>query len=95
MITDLTDIMESATKLSRMDFLFSHGDVGSRGIGRWIELSRRLDPGLLPLVGLLELEGASLEAHLAQVGIAFEMLGCDLLLEADTSKTKAKAASFV
>lgn len=33
------------------------------------------------LVGLLDLEGATLEAHLAQAGIGFEMLGYDLMLE--------------
>jgi hypothetical protein len=94
LITYRTGVTETATKLNWMDFLFSYADVGSRGVGRWIDLSDKFERGLTPLVGLLELEGASLEAHLAQVGIGFEMLGYDLLIEAGGSKTKAKAAGF-
>ncbi|MDO8308221.1 MAG: hypothetical protein Q7V58_07670 [Actinomycetota bacterium] len=80
-ITYRTGITESASKLSWMDFLFSYADVESKGVGRWIDLSNRFERGLTPLVGLLDLGGASLEAHLAQVGIGFEMLGYDLMLE--------------
>lgn len=93
-ITYRTGITEMATKLNGMDFLFSYNDVGSKGPGRWINLSDQFERGLTPLVGLLELEGASLEAHLAQVGIGFEMLGYDLLIEAGWSKTGAKAVNF-
>lgn len=93
-ITQRTDVAESVTKLSWMDFLFSYADVGSRGVGRWIDLSRKFNRGLTHLVGLLELEGATLDARLAQAGIGFEMLGYDLLIETGVSKRKAKDAKF-
>lgn len=89
-----TGISDTATKLKGMDFLFSYSEVGSKGVGRWIDLSHKFERGLSPLVGLLELEGASLEAHLAQVGIGFEMLGYDLLIESGESRTKAKGVKF-
>ena len=94
-ITHRTGITTDVTKLSWMDFLFSYADVGSKGVGRWINLNSRFERGLAHLVALLELEGATLEAHLAQVGIGFEMLGYDLLIEAGETKTRAKAAHFV
>lgn len=93
-LTSGTGIREAATKVKWSDFLFSYADVGSRGVGRWLDLSRKLERGLTPLIGLLDLEGATLEAHLAQVGIGFEMLGYDLVAEGQ-SKTKAKSAGFM
>ncbi|WP_196217318.1 HEPN domain-containing protein, partial [Cellulosimicrobium composti] len=77
------------------DFLFHYGDVGSRGVSRWLDLSSKFERALTPLVGLLGLAGASLDARIAQVSIGFEMLGYDLLIEAGASKTKAKDAAFV
>lgn len=94
-VTYRTGIRDTPTKLTRNDFLFHYGDVGTRGVGRWLGLSARFERALTPFVGLLSLEGASLEARLAQIGIGFEMLGYDLLIEAGASKTKAKDASFV
>lgn len=94
-VTYSTGIRDTPTKLTRNDFLFHYADVGSRGVHRWLDLSTKFERALTPLVGLLGLEGASLEAHLAQVGIGFEMLGYDLLIEAGASKTKAKDAGFV
>jgi hypothetical protein len=93
-IADRTGITDRTTKLSANAFLFSFADVASRGVVRWIALSRKFERGLSPLVGLLDLEGASLEAHLAQVGIGFEMLGYDLLIEAGAAKKRAKDANF-
>lgn len=94
-VTYRTGIAEAGTKLSGGDFLFLYADIGSGGVERWGQLSRKFERGLTPLVGLLDLEGATLEAHLAQVGIGFEMLGYDLLIEAGESKTKARDAHFV
>lgn len=85
----------AATKLSSWDLLFTFGDVGSRGVSRWLDVSERFERGLTPLVGLLDLKGASLEAHLAEVGIAYEMLGYDLLVEVGASNTRIKNANFV
>lgn len=85
---------EAAAKLNALDFLFSFGDVGSTGVGRWIDLSHKFERGLSPLVGLLDLEGASLEAHLAQVGIGFETLGYDLIIASGVSKSQADKKSW-
>jgi hypothetical protein len=74
---------ETPAKLSAFDFLFSFG------VGRWIDLSNKFERGLTPLVSLLDLKGASLEAHLAQVGIGFETLGYDLIIASGVSKTQA------
>lgn len=94
-ITGLTGITERPTTLNRKDFLFSFGDVEPRGVGRWIQLSAKFDRGVTPLLGLLDLAGASLEAHLAQAGIAYEMLGYDILLESGLSRRRAGSAKFV
>lgn len=94
-ITHRTGIAPRAEKLTRRDFLFSYGDVASRGVGRWIDLGEKFDRALAPLARLVDIEGASLEAHLAQVGIGFEMLGHDLLIEGGATKTQAKGAMFI
>lgn len=85
---------EAPTKLGVLDFLFTFNDVGSRGVGRWVALSRKFARGLSPLVGLLDLEGASIEAHLAQVGIGFETLGYELIVASGVSKTRANKMSW-
>lgn len=84
----------SAAKLSSLDFLFGFSDVGSIGVGRWINLRHEFERGLTPLVGLLDLEGASLEAHLAQVGIGFETLGYELIIASGISKSQAERKSW-
>lgn len=94
-ITHRTGIShETPAKLSALDFLFAFRDVGSTGVSRWISLSRKYERGLSPLVGLLDLKGASLEAHLAQVGIGFETLGYDLLVASGVSKGHADKMSW-
>ncbi len=93
-LTHRTGVSESAATLSWNDFLFSFGDVGSRGVRRWLEMRSTFERGVAPLVSLLELKGAALNAQLAQVGIGFEMLGYDLMLEGGTSRSKAHKATF-
>lgn len=94
-ITHRTGIStDTPTKLNSFDFLFAFDDVGAKGVGRWIDLSHKFERGLSPLVGLLDLEGASLEAHLAQVGIGFETLGYDLLIASKISKSRADKKSW-
>lgn len=95
-ITNRTGIPTDArpAKLTSMDFLFSFDDIGSRGIGRWLRLFDDLPRGLSTFTGVLDLEGATLEAHLAQVGIAFEMLGYDLLRESQASKSALSKAGI-
>jgi hypothetical protein len=85
---------EAPAQLSPHDFLFAFNDVGSTGIGRWIDLSHKLERGVSPLIGLLDLKGASPEAHLAQVGIGFESLGYDLLVSSGASKRQANDSSW-
>lgn len=94
-LTPRTGITTDApTTLRQHDFLFTFADVGAKGVGRWIDLVKKFERGLSPLIGLLDLEGASLEAHLAQVGIGFEMLGYDLLIESGISKAQATKKSY-
>lgn len=94
-LTRRTDLLVGApTKLRLNDFLFGFSDVGVRGVGRWLRLVERFERGLSPLIGLLDLEGASIEAYIAQVGIGFEMLGHDLLEEAGASKTQIAKKSY-
>lgn len=85
---------EAPAMLNALDFLFSFGDVGATGVGRWISISHQFERGLSPLIGLLDLEGASLEAHLAQVGIALETLGYDLMIASGLSKGQTDRSSW-
>ncbi len=82
------------TKLRQNDFLFNFTDVGGKGVGRWLQLVTKFERGLSLLIGVLDLDGASLEAHIAQIGIGFEMLGYDLLVEAGISRTQASKRSY-
>lgn len=94
-ITQSTGIrIEAPTKFTQRDYLFAFSDVQAKGVGRWIDLVQKFERGLSPLIGLLDLEGATLEAHLAQIGIGFEMLGYDLLIESGISKTQVTKKSY-
>jgi hypothetical protein len=94
-ITYRTGISDEApAKVITLDFLFAFGDVGSNGVGRWVDLSHAFERGLSPLVGLLDLKGATVEAHLAQVGIGFETLGYDLIISSGVSKSQADRKSW-
>ena len=93
-LTHRTGVSDKAANLGWNDFLFSFGDVGPRGVRRWLEMGRKFERGMAPLVSLLELKGAALNAHLAQVGIGFEMLGYDLMLESGMSRSRARRATF-
>jgi hypothetical protein len=89
-VTNRTGIStEAPAELSALEFLFPFGDIGSVGVGRWLDLSHKFERGLVPLVRLLDLRGASLEAHLAQVGIGFETLGYELIIASGVSKSQA------
>lgn len=94
-LTRRTDLLEGApTKLRLHDFLFDFTDIGASGVGRWLRLVERFERGLAPLIGLLDLEGASVEAYIAQIGIGFEMLGHELLVEAGVSKSQIAKKSY-
>lgn len=94
-ITHRTGISTKApVKLNSLDFMFAFDDVGSTGVERWVRLSQKFERGLSPLVGLLDLEGASLEAHLAQVGIGYETLGYDMLVASGVTKSQADKRSW-
>lgn len=70
-------------------FLFNYGHIGSTGVGKWLSLSKKYARGLDPFVSLLGLEGATIDAGVAQLGIALEALGYKALQEHGLSKSRA------
>jgi hypothetical protein len=81
-------------KMNSLEFLFSFGDIGSVGVGRWLQLNQKFERGLQPLLRLLDLQGATLEAHVAQAGMGFELLGYEMLRAHGMSKRQADAKSW-
>lgn len=71
-------------------FLFHFSDVGTRGLSRWLKLIARYERGLTPFVGLLDLEGATVDAFISQLGIALEAVGYQALIESGSSSASAK-----
>ncbi len=70
-------------------FLFAYSEIGTRGIARWLKLVATYERGITPLVGLLDLEGATVDAVISQLGIALEAVGYQALI--DSGKTPAAA----
>lgn len=70
-------------------FLFHFSDIGTRGISRWLKLATRYERGLTPFVGLLDLEGATVDAFISQLGIALEAVGYAALIESGRSPSSA------
>ncbi|MDR0788177.1 MAG: hypothetical protein LBG44_09985 [Gemmatimonadota bacterium] len=93
-ITHRTGIEPATTKPNDPDYLFWFADVGEAGVRRWLDLSRAFEREMYTLTRLLNLKGASLEAHIAQVGIGFERLGYALLIKSGETEKKAKDASI-
>ena len=76
-----------------MKFLFYFTDIGTRGITRWLRLVTSYERGLSPFVGLLDLEGATIDALVSQLGIALEAVGYQALIEAGRTPTAANNAA--
>lgn len=94
-VTYKTGIREDTVpKLRADEFLFRYADVGAEGVRTWAEIYTKFGGALAPVAGLLDLDGATLEAHVAQVGIAFEMLGYHILRDRGLSKNKAMDVSY-
>lgn len=88
--TATTGIAEGVWKTSDR-FLFYFSDVGTKGIARWLKLVAKYERGITPLVRLLDLEGATIDAAVSQLGIALEAVGYQALI--DSGKTPAAANS--
>ncbi|WP_262849475.1 HEPN domain-containing protein [Mumia quercus] len=88
--TALTGQTGVPTKVRHFDFTFHYDDVSQAGLGRWLKLHMDEARVLQPILKLLELEGASLEIHVAQLGMGLEALGYKLALEAGVSRRAAK-----
>lgn len=78
---------------SKDKFLFYFTDIGTRGITRWLRLVTSYERGLSPFVGLLDLEGATIDALVSQLGIALEAVGYQALIEAGRTPTAANNAA--
>jgi hypothetical protein len=89
--TALTDLVPQPSKLKGLEFdlLFRFGDVGSKGISRWIALHRDHPRIVQPMLRLLELREAPLETHVAQLGMGLEALGLKVALDSEVAKRKA------
>lgn len=82
-----------ATRQTRDQFLFEFGGIGSRGVAHWLNLVNDYERGLAPFVGLLDLEGATIDAHISQLGIAIEAIGYQALISNGMSSNGANNRS--
>lgn len=88
--TALTDLADAPAKLSHVGFLFTHRDLGAGGVHRWLAYHREHTRVVQPFIRLLELEGATVETHLAQLGMGMDALAYKLARDSGLSRTKAK-----
>lgn len=56
-------------------FLFRFGDVGTKGVHRWLKLRSHFARTIQPLVGIADRKDSFLETQAVQSGIALEALG--------------------
>jgi len=90
--TVATSISEPTWKINDR-FLFTFGDVGRTGLGRWLKLAKSYSRGIDPLIRLLDLEGATIDAHVMQLGIAMEAIGYQALIDSGKSPSAANGTS--
>ncbi|WP_366505266.1 ApeA N-terminal domain 1-containing protein [Tessaracoccus sp.] len=76
-------------------FMFDYQDIGKVGVRKWLQLAKRYARGLDPFVSLLDLEGATIDAGIAQLGIAFEAIGYELFQERGKSENAANKKPVV
>ncbi|WP_156458804.1 HEPN domain-containing protein [Microbacterium sp. Leaf179] len=88
--TARTSISE-AIWAARDRFLFTYADIGRVGVGRWLKLASRYARGIDPLIHLLDLEGATIDAHVMQLGVALEAVGYQALIDAGQTPAVANA----
>ncbi|WP_133977351.1 hypothetical protein [Kribbella voronezhensis] len=92
--TSLTKIAAPLTIGGGPLFLFHFDDVGSRGVARWLGLRDRMARAIDPILSLLDLQGAPVSTHVAQLGIGLEALGFLLALEKGVSESAAGKQHF-
>jgi hypothetical protein len=90
--TARTGIAEQ-TWTSRNRFLFTYADVGRVGVSRWLKIVKDYERGVRPLVHLLDLKDATIDAHMAQLGIAVEAIGYQSLIESGVAPGAANRKS--
>lgn len=70
-------------------FLFTYSDIGRVGLGKWLKLVNDYSRGIDPFVRLLDLEGATIDARMSQLGIAVEAMGYQSLIDSGHTPTAA------
>lgn len=90
--TATTGINESLWKPNDR-FIFYFSDIGTKGIARWLNLVVKYERGITPLVGLLDLEGATVDAVISQLGIALEAVGYQALIDSGKTPTAANSTN--
>ncbi|MFB9313709.1 hypothetical protein [Nocardioides plantarum] len=93
-VSPLLGAMGSSTELRRSDLLFSHADAAPGGVHRWVKMHREAPRAIQPVLRLLDLEGASLETHVAQLGMGLEALAYHLARGAGVGAQDAGNESF-
>lgn len=89
-----TDLAAQPSQSGRVHYLFYFKDVKEVGVGRWLRLRRDMMRAVAPIVRLLDLEGATLETHFAQLGIGLEALGFLIATERGMGKKRAGDQDF-
>lgn len=74
-------------------FLFTCADIGKTGLNRWLKLAKAYHRGIDPLIRLLDLEGATIDAHVMQLGIAMEAIGYHALIDSGKSPGAANGTA--
>ncbi len=90
--TATTGVSESIWKTNDR-FLFTYDDIGRAGVARWLKLAKTYSRGIEPLIRLLDLEGATVDAHVMQLGIAVEAIGYQALIDSGKSAGAANETS--
>ena len=75
------------------NFLFRYPDIRNDGIDKWLCLKQKYQRGLDPFIGLLDLSGATIDAVIAQLGIALEAIGYQALVDSGLSGGDANRKS--
>jgi hypothetical protein len=78
----------------RPRFLFAYGDIGPAGVARWMRLRKDFSRGVLPIMGLHDVEKLHLESQLTQSCVGLEAIAYQLALETGRSAGDAKRLSF-
>lgn len=90
--TATTGVSESVWKTNDR-FLFTYDDIGRAGVARWLKLANTYHRGIEPLIRLLDLEGATVDAHVMQLGIAVEAIGYQALIDSGKTASAANGTS--